>query len=190
MIHPVVLVDANVLYSALLRDIVIRCALGRTPLVRVRWTDRILEEAFGNLLKHRSDLDPARLHRTKQLMNQVLPDAGVTNYEHLIPLVNLPDADDRHVLAAAIHCRADLLLTQNVKDFPVSIVQSYGISVMGFDEFLLMLLTEETISTLRRLADLISATRRPPIKPSELPAMLVKAGASQSAEFLAQLWGK
>jgi death-on-curing protein len=45
-------------------------------------------------------------------------DCLVTGYEGLIPALELPDPDDRHVLAAAIVGRCDVIVTQNLKDFP------------------------------------------------------------------------
>lgn len=97
----VVLYDANVLYPSTLRDVLIRVGLAR--LVQPKWTDRILDEVFDNLRANRPDLDPARLDRTRRLMNDAIRDVMVTGYEHLIGQLELPDPDDRHVLAAAIH---------------------------------------------------------------------------------------
>jgi hypothetical protein len=38
-----------------------------------------------------------------------VPDSTVGNFEDLIPSLFLPDEDDRHVLACAIKCKADLI---------------------------------------------------------------------------------
>ncbi len=78
----VVLYDANVLYPSTLRDVLIRVGLAR--LVQPKWTDRILDEVFDNLRANRPDLDPARLDRTRRLMNEAIRDVMVTGYEHLI----------------------------------------------------------------------------------------------------------
>src|SRR5713101_5968794 len=43
-----------------------------------------------------------RLNVTRRLMNAVLPDATVFDYERHIPAINLPDDDDRHVVAAVV----------------------------------------------------------------------------------------
>jgi predicted nucleic acid-binding protein len=42
----------------------------------------------------------------------------VIGYQNLIQSVSLPDPDDRHVLAAAIVGRCDVILTRDLKDFP------------------------------------------------------------------------
>jgi len=81
--------DACVLYSAPLRDLLMQLAL--TDLFRARWTDRIHDEWIGNLLKKRPDLTLEQLTRTKELMNSHVRDCLVTNYEYLIPYLQLPD---------------------------------------------------------------------------------------------------
>ena len=113
---PAVIYDANVLYPAPLRDLLIRVAMA--GLVRARWTDAIHEEWIRNLLRNRPDLGAEQLKRTRQLMDRAVPDCLVIGYEGLIDGLRLPDMDDRHVLAAAIHARATLILTLNVRDFP------------------------------------------------------------------------
>src|SRR3954447_19183200 len=91
----VVLYDANVLYPSSLRDLLIRVA--QAGLVQAKWTDTILDETFRNLKANRPDLDPERIDRTRELMNKAVRDALVTGFEPLIDVVELPDADDRHV---------------------------------------------------------------------------------------------
>ena len=89
--------DACVLYPNVLRDLLIRVAIGHK--VRAHWTDQILDEVFENLIENRPDLDRVKLARTRVLMGKALPDAKVTRYETLVPALVLPDPDDRHVLA-------------------------------------------------------------------------------------------
>ena len=92
--------DACVLYPAPLRDLLMQLAL--SDLYRARWTEQIHDEWIRNVLKNRSDLTLEQLSRTKKLMNSNVRDCLVTNYEYLIFQLQLPDLDDRHVLAAAI----------------------------------------------------------------------------------------
>jgi predicted nucleic acid-binding protein len=129
------LYDANVLHPASLRDLLIR--LGQTGLFRARWTEQILDEAIESILRRRPDLDPERLARTRALMCEAVADCLVTGYERLIEGLELPDPDDRHVLAAAIRCRAEVIVTSNVKDFPASALEPFNIEVQTPDVFLL-----------------------------------------------------
>lgn len=98
-----VLYDACVLYPAPLRDFLIR--IGRSRLVQVRWTERILDECFRGILRSRDDLDEVALRRTRDLMNKAIPDVLVDGYESLMAGLSLPDPGDLHVLAAAIQRR-------------------------------------------------------------------------------------
>lgn len=126
--------DACVLYPATLRDILMRVAA--TDLFRARWSEAIHEEWTRNLLAKRPDISEAQLQRTVELMNRAVPDCLVTNYERLIPLLEMPDQDDRHVLAAAVRCEADVIVTVNLKDFPAEVLEPYEIEAQHPDVFL------------------------------------------------------
>lgn len=111
--------DANVLYPAPLRDFLMHLAL--TGVHRARWTAQVHEEWKCNLLKNRHDITREQLDRTSSLMDKAVPDGLVADYEPLIDGLQLPDVDDRHVLAAAIKCKASVIVTFNLKDFPKAI---------------------------------------------------------------------
>lgn len=128
-----VVYDACVLYPAPIRDLLIR--LARAGLFRAKWTEDILDECFRTILEDRPDLQPEQLRRTRELMNQAIPDCLVTNYQELIGGLSLPDPDDRHVLAAAIRCNGQVIVTSNLKDFPQGVLAKYGIEAQDPDEF-------------------------------------------------------
>jgi predicted nucleic acid-binding protein len=107
-----------------------------TDLFRARWSDAIHDEWIRNVLKDRPDLSAEQLERTRELMNAHVRDCLVTGYESLIPSLTLPDPDDRHVLAAAIRCGADVIVTFNVKDFPDDALKPFGIEAQHPDDFL------------------------------------------------------
>lgn len=69
-------------------------------------------------------------------MDQAIPGALVKGYEPLISGLDLPDENDRHVLAAAICSRANVIVTFNLKDFPRATVQAFGIKAKHPDDFL------------------------------------------------------
>lgn len=130
-----VVYDANVLYPSTVRDLLIRIA--QSGLVQAKWTDRILDEVFGSLAANRPDLDSLALKRTRALMVTAVRDCLVTGYEPLIPVLDLPDPDDRHVLAAAIRARAQVIVTNNRKDFPAATLGQWDIDPKDSDEFVL-----------------------------------------------------
>ncbi len=130
-----VVLDACVLYPAPLRDLLMQLTLA--DLFRARWTDQIHEEWMSNLLENRPDLTRDKLEKVRDLMNAHARDSLVTGFEPLIPLMlGCPDPDDRHVIAAAYHCRADAIVTFNLKDFPAAALAPYGLEVIHPDDFI------------------------------------------------------
>ena len=128
------LLDANVLYPAPVRDLLLQLAV--TDLYKAKWSADIHREWIENLLANEPHRDRAALERTRDLMNASARDCLVTGYERLIPSLELPDPNDRHVLAAAIVGRCDAIVTCNVKDFPEPIMAEFGIDLKHPDEFL------------------------------------------------------
>ncbi len=109
--------------------------LAMTDLFKAHWTDQIHDE-WTNALLRENKFKPEALARVRALMDAHVRDAKVTGYESLINTFELPDPDDRHVLAAAIRCGADAIVTFNLKDFPESILSPYGIDVLHPDDFI------------------------------------------------------
>lgn len=128
------LYDANVLYPATLRDLLMY--LGLSGAYRARWSERIHEEWKRNLLLNRPDLTREQLDRTSSLMDAAVPDALVTDYEPLVQGLDLPDENDRHVLAAAIKCNASVIVTFNLKDFPQAALRRFDIEALHPDDFI------------------------------------------------------
>ncbi|BAN53457.1 MULTISPECIES: PIN domain-containing protein [Pseudomonas] len=126
--------DANVLYPAPLRDFLMNLAL--TGIYRARWSAGIHDEWKRNLLLNRPDLTPEHVDRTSSLMDAAVPDALVTDYDSPVEGLDLPDEDDRHVLAAAIKCNASVIVTFNLKDFPKSVLGVFDIEPLHPDDFI------------------------------------------------------
>ena len=90
--------------------------------------------------RNRPDIPHVRIERTRHLMDTRFQDALVEGYEHHIDSLALPDADDRHVLAAAIHSGARIIVTTNLRDFPASALAPFSIEACHPDAFILGLL--------------------------------------------------
>ncbi|MGD9616644.1 MAG: PIN domain-containing protein [Alphaproteobacteria bacterium] len=129
-----VILDACTLYPAPLRDLLLQLAAGR--LFRAKWTDRIQDEWIRSLQQNRPDISFEQLNRTKILMERAVPDAVVAGYDYLIATIVLPDENDRHVLASAIHARADAIVTFNLKDFPEDILSLLNIEAIHPDDLI------------------------------------------------------
>jgi hypothetical protein len=69
-------------------------------------------------------------------MDKGVADCLVTGYEYLVPAIELPDLDDRHVVAAAIHSRGDAIITYNLKDFPSKALGRYNLEAIHPDDFI------------------------------------------------------
>lgn len=110
---PIAVYDACVLYPFHLRNLLVQCAVDK--LVDARWTDAIHDEWMRNLVADDASLPAARLRRTRDLMNRFLPDANVTGYQKHVAQIELPDPDDRHVVAAGIEANASLIITWNAR---------------------------------------------------------------------------
>lgn len=166
--------DACVLYPAPLRDFLLRLAM--TELFRARWTDHIHEEWIRSVLSNRQDLTADKLTRTRQLMDEAVPDCLVTGYEELIGSLELPDDEDCHVLAAAIRCQAGVIVTFNLDDFPADIIGQYGIEAQHPDEFIghLLDLDPGAVCNVARLQR--QALKNPPKSPEEFLDTLLRQG--------------
>lgn len=127
------LLDANILYPAPIRDLFMHLAV--SDIFAARWTERIHNEWMRNVLKNRQDLTKEQLERTKNLMNSHVRDCLVEDFEQLEQGLALPDKNDRHVLAAAIKCNSQVIVTFNLKDFPADELNKWGIEAISPDDF-------------------------------------------------------
>ena len=175
-----VVYDACVLYPAPLRDLLMRLAL--TDLYRARWSDQIHEEWINAMLRNRPDLSKAQLERTRSLMNAHLRDALVDGHQSLIPALELPDPDDRHVLAAAIKCGADLIITFNLDDFPEHVLASYGLGACHPDLFLVDQLNLDAERVCMAMRQHRASLRNPPKSVEQYLVTLEEQGLSKFSE--------
>ena len=163
--------------------------LGLTEAVYLHWTEAILDECFDNLITNRPDLDPDKLARTRALMLQHQPRAMVEEYEHLIEELVLPDPQDRHVLAAAIHADIGLIVTNNIKDFPTAAHEPYGMERVRPDGLVNRLLDRAPGRVIQAVANLQQARKRPPRSMDETLDLLGDRGFSTSVARLRHEFG-
>src|SRR5262245_53956352 len=134
--------DACVLYSDFLRSFLVYLGIhgGRQGALRVKWTGRIHREWIRAVLRQRSDLPREKLLRTRRLMDEHVRGCRVRGYQRWERRLTLPDPDDRHVLAAALACVADLIVTFNISDFPAHILSPFGVAAVLPDAFVVPLM--------------------------------------------------
>lgn len=176
-----VIYDACVLYPAPLRDTLMRLAV--TDLFKARWTEKIHDEWISNLAKNKN-IPIEKLIRVKELMDQNVRDAKVEGFEYLIPQLELPDKDDRHVLAAAIHSKSDAIVTRNLKDFPADILSNFDIEAIHPDDFILYQFDLNTPMVIDCFKKQREALKSPKINSQDFLDILLQQELPQTVDYL------
>ena len=176
------LFDACVLYPQVMRDVLL--SLARTEQFRARWTPRIRQEWIAAVLARHPEQE-AKLKRTHEQMETAVRDAIITGYEPLEACLDLPDVNDRHVLAAAIVGRADVIVTKNLKHFPPSALAPYKIEAQHPDEFISHVLTLTPTQAVPALKVMRARLKAPPFSQEGFLALLTRSGLPQSTTILA-----
>lgn len=132
-------IDACVLCSPLKRSLIL--SLAEAELFRLRWSDEIMDEtekAIAIILSKKDHDDAVeRAAQSRNLMNQAFAEATVVKYQHHgNGIGKLPDEGDRHVIAAAIKSKANIIVTENLKDFPRRVLAKYEIEAKSSDDFI------------------------------------------------------
>lgn len=156
----VAVLDACVLYPPSLRDLLMRVAVAGA--YAPRWTEQIQDEWTRHVLADNPEVTPAQLDRTRRLMSQAVPQGLVSGFESLVSTLSLPDADDRHVLAAAITAYAAVIVTFNLSDFPATALSAYGIEPLHPDVFLSALFDDDPGLFLRAVQPHRASLKNPP----------------------------
>lgn len=143
-----VVLDACVLANARVCNVLL--TLAESPrLYLPRWSDKILEET------RRTHIDKlgweARLADSFQSnLREYFPEALIAGYDHLVDHCE-NDPKDRHVLAAAIHSKSELILTFNLKDFPSKALKAWQVEVLHPQDYLLAIYSMDPSIVIHRL---------------------------------------
>lgn len=135
----------------------------------------------------RKGISEQEAKRRSNIANQAFPDALVTNYESLIGTVDLPDEKDRHVLAAAIKVNANIIVTNNLKDFPKDYLAAFGLTARSADDFLADIIDlnhERAVEAFRRM---VVNRRNPGMDEYRVLENLRKNGLKNTADYLHSL---
>lgn len=183
MIHSVrykAVLDTNVIYPIIIRDLLFWFA--HYDLYTPKWSENIFDE-WKNVMIRRGVPENLAISRIN-IANKAFPDALVHNYEGIIESIQLPDSKDRHVLAAAIKTNAELIVTNNLRDFPVTYVSSFGISAKSADEFCTDIIDLNQEKALAAFKELVHNKRKPPLNEFQVLDLLRKAGLPETADYL------
>lgn len=184
----IVLGDANVLYSRVLRDYLLYAA--DIEIISIRWSAAILAEVIEHLTANLPTFDAAAGQRLVAAMTTAFPDAEVDINDaarERVASLRLPDEDDRHVLAAAVAAEAEILCTDNIKDFPAEVMEAVDIQALTADD-LLSLLAAEYRDEMHAVHQTVVARLSGATDESTLAA-LRRAGAARAAKLIRELLG-
>ncbi|RAV29202.1 PIN domain-containing protein [Sinomicrobium soli] len=183
MIHSVrfkCVLDTNVIYPIETRDLLFWFAYYEmyTP----KWSQHIFDE-WKDVMQRKGVSEQEALKRVEKA-NLAFPDALVTNYTGLITHLRLPDPKDCHVLAAAIKTNANVIVTNNTKDFPQDYLASFGLTAKTADDFLTDIIDLNTDQAVKAFKQLVLNRRNPDLNEFEVLDILRKQGLNDTADFL------
>lgn len=175
--------DTNVLFDALLRDILLE--LSSNDLFQARWSVSILDELRRVFERERSDIETLAVARIIDAMNGHTRDCLTTVPDELIQCIaGLPDEGDRHVVAAAIQCRAHAIVTWNVKDFPSDVLDRYRLEAIDPDTFLIAQWDLNQGRFMKCAATVRQRLKKPPFSADEMIEKMVLRGLVATASKL------
>ncbi len=183
MIHSVrfiVLLDTNVIYPVISRDLLFWFAY--YELYTPKWSKNIFDEWKEVMMRKGVSAEEAEKRIEKA--NLAFPDAFVQNYDGLIMNLELPDEKDRHVLAAAIKTNANIIVTNNIKDFPIIYVESFGLKVKSLDDFLTDIIDLNQEKAIEAFKEMVLNKKKPPLDEYEVLNQLRKINLNDTANYL------
>jgi hypothetical protein len=178
------ILDANILFDAAVRDLILQVA--STGLLQVRWSERIEDEARRSLIAA-GRLQQVQWPRLRDKMRAATVEPLVEGFEHLEQTLELPDPDDRHVLAAAIQAGIPHIVTNNGRDFPAAATDPFGIVAITPDMLLIAALAADRALVLKAAQDVRQRLRDPPMSFAEYVDTLTRRGLVTTAAALSNL---
>ncbi|HSH52659.1 MAG TPA: PIN domain-containing protein [Bacteroidales bacterium] len=186
MIHSVrftCVLDTNVIYPIDIRDLLFWFAYHE--LYTPKWSKHIFDEWKDVMI--RKGISQEEANKRIQKAQLAFPDALVKNYEFLIDGLNLPDEKDRHVLAAAIKTNANLIVTNNIKDFPKKYLARFGLSAKRVDDFITDIIDLNQERAVKAFKDLVLNRTNPDLDEFQILDRFRKNGLKDSANYIHSL---
>ncbi len=183
MIHSVrfiCVLDTNVIYPLWIRDLLFWFA--HYDLYTPKWSKHIFDE-WDEVMKRKGISEEDRNKRIS-VVNKAFPDAMVQNYEPLVQMLDLPDEKDKHVLAAAIKTNANLIVTNNLKDFPSDYLASFSLCAKSADDFLTDIIDLNHATCIKAFKDLVLQKKNPPYDKYEVLDILRRNNLKDTADYL------
>ncbi|WP_419760221.1 PIN domain-containing protein [Acidisoma sp.] len=182
------LVDACVLAGVLKRDLIL--SLAEAEFFRVRWSNRILDEAEAaihgiRVRKGYSD-DKAKIDakHSRLMMQKAFEDSLVEDFDNLISIADLPDPNDLHVIAAAVKTQAAVIVTDNLRHFPEHILRRFNLLAKTADDFIADTVDLDLPRALTAIERMRLRSKKPELTPEALLLRLEDVGLTATADLL------
>jgi len=157
----VALLDASVLHPWIICDLLLR--LAERGLYRPAWSEGILDELVDSLTARRPEHE-GRFRRRREHMEAAFAEAMARGHARFVAAVPAAvDDGDRHVVAAALAARADVIVTDNIRDFAPDDLADVGLRVQTADEFLIHQWWLDPSGVVEDILAMAAATSRPPL---------------------------
>ncbi|MDO5527966.1 MAG: PIN domain-containing protein [Paracoccus sp. (in: a-proteobacteria)] len=160
-----VFLDACVLFPTVLREVLI----GLAPLYRPLWSGRVLEEwrraASDRLGADAGAIAAAEIAVLRDLFGDASdtdaaePDGPARARLAALETMALPDEGDRHVIASAIAGGADIIVTENRRDFPARVMRQLDLRVISPDEFIAELARRDQPAVIKAARETLQRAR-------------------------------
>ncbi len=173
--------DACVLFGMRTTDILMTMALFR--LFQARWTPEIDQEWMDAVMRDKRATEQKVCYR-RDCMRAAILDWEVENVARIDLAISLPDAQDDHVLKAAIAAESDWIVTFNLRDFPRKILDPYKVRAIHPDDFLLGLASNSTDAFLEAISNSIGSNTKPPLSITEYLESVRSSGLTNLAIYL------
>lgn len=174
------MLDTNVIYPVIIRDLLFWFA--HYNLYTPKWSKHIFDEWKNVMI--RKGIPETEADKRVERANTAFPDALVKNYDDLINSLQLPDPKDCHVLAAAIKTNADLIVTNNLKDFPEAYLNTFGLKAKTADDFLTDIIDLNHEQAVNALKEMVLYKRNPELDEYQVLDQLRKANLKDTANYL------
>lgn len=183
MIHSVrfiCVLDTNVIFPIEIRDLLFWFA--HYDLYTPKWSKHIFDEWKNVMI--RKGVSEKEANKRIQKANLAFPDALVGNYKSLIEGLSLPDEKDKHVLAAAIKTNANMIVTNNLKDFPKKYLATFGLSVKNADDLLTDIIDLNQVTAIKAFKELVLNRTNPDLDEYEILDRYRRNGLKDTADYI------
>ncbi len=170
--------DTNVLYPAVVRDYLLW--LATAEMYSPRWSEDLLTELTSVFERNNGSTTPV------EMIKEAFQFALVENYEKLTDTIELPDPKDRHVVAAAIKCNANRIITNNLKDFPNEYLEQFGLVAIHPDGFIADLIDLNPKACIEAYRQMVVIKENPPYSELEYLEVLRNNELIETADELSK----